>query len=128
MPLEIQILQNIAAPKNAPVNVKLSGSLDTATAPELERKLAPILARPIDEIVFDLAGLKFVSSAGLRIFSMARNQLKAKGGQVIFINMQPQIKEVFEIIKALPGLSIFKDIAEFDKYIAARQRKHEESK
>jgi anti-sigma B factor antagonist len=76
--------------------------------------------------VFDLAVLKFVSSAGLRIFSMARNQLKAKGGQVIFINMQPQIKEVFEIIKALPGLSIFKDIAEFDKYIAARQRRHEE--
>jgi anti-anti-sigma factor len=127
MSLEIQILQNIAAPKNAPVKVTLAGSLDTATAPELERKLAPVLAHPIDEIVFDLADLKFVSSAGLRIFSMARNQLKAKGGQVIFINMQPQIKEVFEIIKALPGLSIFKDIAEFDKYIAARQRRHEES-
>jgi anti-sigma B factor antagonist len=126
MPLEIQILQNIATPKNAPLRVLLDGSLDTATAPELERKLAPILARPIDEIVFDLAKLKFISSAGLRIFSMVRTQLKAKGGQVIFINLQPQIKEVFEIIKALPGMSVFKDVAEFDAYIAARQRKHEE--
>jgi hypothetical protein len=39
--------------------------------------------------------------------------------------MQPQIKEVFEIIKALPGVNIFKDLAEFDAYIAARQRTHE---
>ena len=126
MPLEIQILQNIAAPVKSPTTVKLAGSLDTSTAPELERKLAPVLEQPVKEIVFDLAELKFVSSAGLRIFSMARKQLAERGGQAAFINMQPQIKEVFEIIKALPGVNIFKDLAEFDAYIAARQRKHEE--
>ena len=44
MPLEIQISKGIA-PKNAgAVTVKLAGSLDTATAPELERQLAPVLA------------------------------------------------------------------------------------
>ncbi len=61
-----------------------------------------------------------------RVFSMVRKQLKERGGQAAFINMQPQINEVFEIIKALPGVNIFRDLAEFDAYIAARQRKHEE--
>ena len=128
MPLEIQILQNIATPKNAPLRVLLDGSLDTATAPELERKLAPILARPIDENVFDLAKLKFISSAGLRVFSTVRKQLKERGGQASFVNMQPQIQEVFEIIKALPGVAIFKDMAEMDRYLAARQRSHQQNK
>jgi hypothetical protein len=41
--------------------------------------------------------------------------------------MQPQIQEVFEIIKALPGVAIFKDMAEMDRYLAARQRSHQEN-
>jgi hypothetical protein len=35
--------------------------------------------------------------------------------------MQPQIEEVFEIIKALPGLGVFRNNAELDAYLAARQ-------
>ena len=38
--------------------------------------------------------------------------------------MQPQIQEVFEIMKSLPGVAVFKDIAELDQYLAARQRSH----
>ena len=128
MPLDIQIQQDVTGRKSAPTRVRLAGSLDTATAPELERRLAPILAQAVYEVVFDLAELKFVSSAGLRVFSMTRKQLRERGGQVSFVHMQPQIAEVFEIIKALPGLAVFKDLAEFDRYIAARQRAHDEKK
>ena len=102
--------------------VKLNGSLDTATAPQLEKQLAPVLAGPTKDIVFDLANLKFISSAGLRIFSMARKALKERGGQASFMNMQPQIQEVFAIMKALPGVSIFESVEEMDRYLAARQR------
>ena len=106
------------------VTVKLNGSLDTATAPELERQLAPVLAGPARDIVFDLAQLKFISSAGLRVFSSTRKTLKERGGQASFIHMQPQIQEVFEIMKALPGVAVFSNEAELDSYLAARQRSH----
>ena len=106
--------------------MKLTGSLDTATAPELERQLGPVLGGPVKDMVFDLAQLKFISSAGLRVFSTARKQLKERGGQVSFVHMQPQIQEVFEIMKSLPGVAIFKDVAELDRYLAARQRSHQE--
>jgi hypothetical protein len=36
--------------------------------------------------------------------------------------MQPQIQEVFEIMRSLPGVAVFKDVAELDRYLAARQR------
>jgi anti-sigma B factor antagonist len=127
MPLEIQIQKSIGAQNTGAVTVKLTGSLDTATAPDLERQLAPVLAGEIKHLVFDLADLKFISSAGLRVFSIARKQLKERGGQASFVNLQPQIQEVFEIMKSLPGVAIFKDMAELDHYLAVRQRAHEEN-
>ena len=127
MPLEIQIQRDVGPQNTGAVTVKLTGSLDTATAPELERQLAPVLAGLVKDLVFDLAQLKFISSAGLRLFSTARKQLKERGGQASFVNMQPQIQEVFEIIKALPGVAIFKNMAELDHYLAVRQRAHQEN-
>ena len=108
------------------MTIKLAGSLDTATAPELERQLGPVLAGPVKDVVFDLSDLKFISSAGLRVFSSTRKTLKDRGGQASFVHMQPQIQEVFEIMKSLPGVAVFKDVAELDRYLAARQRTHME--
>jgi anti-anti-sigma factor len=124
MPLEIQIQQSPNPQHAGAVTVKLTGSLDTATAPDLERQLAPILAGSVKELVFDLAQLKFISSAGLRVFSTARKTLKGRGGQASFVNMQPQIQEVFEIMKSLPGVAVFQSVAELDAYLAARQASH----
>jgi anti-sigma B factor antagonist len=124
MPLEIQIQKNVAGQDAGTVTVKLTGSLDTATAPELEKQLTPALAGPVKDVVFDLASLKFISSAGLRVFSATRKTLKERGGQASFVHMQPQIQEVFEIMKSLPGVAVFKDMAELDHYLAVRQRSH----
>jgi anti-sigma B factor antagonist len=122
MPLDIQLQKDAAVHHSGAVIVKLNGSLDTATAPELERQLAPVLKGPVKDIVFDLAQLKFISSAGLRVFSVARKTLKERGGQASFVNMQPQIQEVFAIMKSLPGVAIFASVEEMDSYLAARQR------
>ncbi len=126
MPLEVQILKDVGPRTTGAVTAKLTGSLDTSTAPELERQLAPVLAGGIKDLVFDLADLKFISSAGLRVFSSARKQLKERGGQALFVNMQPQIKEVFEIMKSLPSVAVFANTAEMDRYLAARQRSYEQ--
>jgi len=125
MPLEIQIQQNVAPQNKGAITIKLAGSLDTATAPELEAQLAPFLDQSIKDFVFDLAGLKFVSSAGLRVFANTRKIAKSHGGQASFIHMQPQIQEVFEIMKSLPGVAVFQSVAELDSYLAARQHAHE---
>jgi anti-anti-sigma factor len=124
MPLDIRIQKDVGDQGAGIITVKLKGSLDTATAPELAEQLAPVLAHSMKDIVFDLAELTFISSAGLRIFASTRKMLKERGGQAAFVNMQPQIQEVFEIMKSLPGVAVFKDMAELDRYLAARQRSH----
>lgn len=124
MPLDIKIQRDAGKQAAGVITATLAGSLDTATAPELAEALAPVLAHTTRDVVFDLAGLKFISSAGLRIFASTRKMLKERGGQVSFIHMQPQIQEVFEIMKSLPGVAVFKDLGELDRYLAARQRSH----
>lgn len=127
MALEIQINKSVGSRNPGAVTIKLSGSLDTATAPDLEKQLGPVLASPVKDLIFDLAGLKFISSAGLRVFSAARKQMKARGCQTSFVNMQPQILEVFAIVQSLPGVAVFKDVAELDEYLAARQKSYDKA-
>jgi anti-sigma B factor antagonist len=106
------------------VKVHLGGSLDTATSPELEKVLRPILAEKETRlVVFDLDDLEFLSSAGIRVLLAARKNLKAREGIFAMQNMQPQIAKVFEVIQALPGFKIFKDDREMDAYLADLQRK-----
>ena len=122
MSLSIQIETNSDPRHAGAVTIKLIGSLDTETAPELESQMALCLAGPVNDLVFDLAELKFVSSAGLRLFQVARKQMVARGGRASFINMQPQVEEVFTIIQSLPGIGVFKDLAALDRYLATRPR------
>jgi anti-anti-sigma factor len=119
MPLEI--LKSADPQRPGVVTIKLVGSLDTATAPELDAELVKTLAERVNDLVFDLGQLKFVSSAGLRLFSVARKQLVARGGHASFINMQPQVQEVFAIVESLPGFKLFNDIAALDRYLDSRR-------
>ena len=88
-----------------------------------DRQLTLCLSKLVNDLIFDLAGLKFVSSAGLRLFQVARKQMVARGGgHASFINMQPQVEEVFAIIQSLPGIGVFKDLEALDRYLATRPR------
>lgn len=116
---------NVAEKTNAgrlEVTLALDGNLDNSTVAALEAKLTPALTAKPAQMIFDLARLKFVTSAGIRLFFVAMKQQKQHGGQVSFVHLQPQIKEVFAIMGELPDIRIFKDQAELDAYLLARQR------
>jgi anti-anti-sigma factor len=106
--------------------IDLEGRLDTVTAPQLEKTLEPMLDGRYDNLIFDLARLAFISSAGIRVLVHARRVMKAQQGGFLMVNMQPQIVKVFEIIKALPGFTIFESQEELDRYLAAIQRQTRE--
>ena len=120
---------NVAQKTNAgrvEVTLALDGNLDNSTVATLEAKLTPTLATNPAQVIFDLARLKFVTSAGIRLFFVAVKHQKQNGGQVSFVHLQPQIKEVFAIMGELPDIRIFKDQAELDAYLLARQRTYQQ--
>ena len=103
--------------------IALEGRLDTVSASELERQLELLLDGRYDRLVLDLARLEFISSAGIRVLVQARKCMGAKDGGVLMVNAQPQIVKVFEIIKALPGMKVFRSEAEMDQYLGVIQRR-----
>jgi anti-anti-sigma factor len=106
------------------LRASLQGSLDGATAPGLDADLATrIGGGGISLLVLDMKHLDYISSAGLRVVFKAAKTLRAKGGSVALANRQPQIAKVFEIVKALPDLQLFKNDEEMDDYLRAMQAK-----
>ena len=103
--------------------IALEGRLDTVSASELERQLELLLDGRYDRLVLDLARLEFISSAGIRVLVQARKCMGAQDGGVLMVNAQPQIVKVFEIIKALPGMIVFRSEAEMDQYLGVMQRR-----
>jgi anti-sigma B factor antagonist len=123
MSLSVQVSQRTTAPGPPVTVVRLAGRLDTVTAPQAEKELQPVVTGSPRDVVFDLAELSFISSAGLRVLLGARKTLSARGAQVHLANLQPQIEKVLDIVKALPGINVFKDVRELDQYLAAMQKK-----
>lgn len=68
------------------------GRVDTITSPELE---AAVQLDGVEELVFDLAEVDYISSAGLRV--LLASQKKMAGKSMKIANAKPAVKEVFDI-------------------------------
>ena len=102
--------------------VSPEGSLDTNTYTILEKKVDLLLDTSPRMIIFDLEKLDYISSMGVRVIAKAKKSLKKNEGKVVLLNLQPQIRKVFEIIKALPSEQIFSSIEEMDRYLDSMQK------
>lgn len=120
MSLQIQI----EPPKARQQRIALSGRIDTHTYQDLDHRLAPVLGNVVvDNLVLDLGGVDYISSAGVRSVFRARKALAARGGKVLVVNPQPQVKKVFDIVKAVPITDVFRSTAELDAYLDKMQKK-----
>src|SRR5690348_18322200 len=106
------------------VVVHVGGRLDAMTFGELDEAMLALLPRLDDggTMVVDLAGLEYVSSAGLRSFARIRKSMRARNGHTLLLNPQPQVRKVFDIVKAVPVNEVFTSTQELDAYLDRMQR------
>jgi len=76
------------------LTIRLTGRLDTNTAPELEEELKKDLP-DITDLVLDFDELVYISSAGLRVILSTQKIMKKQGNMVIE-NVNDLIMEIFE--------------------------------
>ncbi|UCB54529.1 MAG: STAS domain-containing protein [Thiotrichales bacterium] len=119
MPLEIEI----HAEPHEGKRISLAGSLDTDTAPQLQDKIDQEIDSTVHMIIMDLHRLQFLSSAGLRVIFKTKKFMDEHHGKFMLLNLQPQVRKVFDIIKALEGMNVFRSQEEMDDYLAAMQNK-----
>ena len=84
--------------------IALEGRLDTNTAPQLEAEIKSSLGG-ITELVFELNGLEYISSAGLRVLLSAQKTMN-KQGKMIIHGTSEEIMEIFDVTGFIDILTI----------------------
>lgn len=74
--------------------LKVEGSLDASTAPDLQAEVEALDG--VKDLIFDFSRLVYISSAGLRVILIARNLL-GPDGSVRIIRVKDTIRKILEI-------------------------------
>lgn len=71
------------------------GRLDTASAPQVQQDVQPLIDNPDHDIILDCSQLDYISSSGLRIFLFILKDAKAKGNHVFIRSLNDSLRQVF---------------------------------
>lgn len=77
--------------------INLKGRMDVVTAPVIEQACDKLIREGEKCLVFDLGGMEYISSAGLRSILGIDKRLKAQGGKLALCSLKGMVKEVFHI-------------------------------
>lgn len=91
------------------VFVSVTGDLDLWHAPALEQRLGACLERGQRGIVVDLSRASFLDSSGLGALTNSMRRIERKGGRLVIINTDPQMRRVFELTGLRRVLSVVPD-------------------
>jgi stage II sporulation protein AA (anti-sigma F factor antagonist) len=82
------------------------GRVDSTTASALEQVLLARVGSGERRVVMDMAGIDYISSAGLRVFLRLAKKLKELGGGLAMGAMGEPVRQVFELAGFLPLFTI----------------------
>ena len=80
---------------NGILTLAIEGRLDTVTAPELEKVVNEETA-DVRELILDMKGLEYISSAGLRVLLAAQKKMN-KQGVMKLTDVCDAVMQVFEM-------------------------------
>ena len=75
---------------------RLSGRLDTVTAPQLYDEIAEV-RDGLKELILDCESLEYISSAGLRVLLSNQKAMTKQEGTMKLIHVNETIMEIFEV-------------------------------
>lgn len=99
----MKIIEKTGVDKNV-LTLKITGSIDTLTAPELE-SVVNSKCSDLAELILDFSEVDYISSAGLRCILLAFRLLEGHG-KLHLVNVGQDVREIFEVT----GFDSFLDI------------------
>jgi anti-sigma B factor antagonist len=85
------------------VTFEITGRLDTTTAPNLEMVVNE-LSEDTKELIFDMSGVEYISSAGIRVLLGAYKKMNLNQGTMRIEKANEMVHEVFEMTGLLDML------------------------
>jgi anti-sigma B factor antagonist len=92
--------------------VTVSGRVDSAAAPDLEKTLQDLLESRRHQLVMELAEVEYMSSAGLRALVSALKAAKKAGGDVVIARPSERVREVIDLAGLTSVFTMYEDTLE----------------
>jgi anti-sigma B factor antagonist len=103
----------------------LTGYIDTYNSNYFQKRVAKAIESGFIKLIFHCSGLNYVSSTGIGSFTAFLKQAKPRGGDLVLLEIQPKVYEVFQLL----GFSQFFNIKEnLDEAVSFFAAKGEEGK
>jgi anti-sigma B factor antagonist len=96
--------------------IDLNGFLDAHTAPQLESAISSVIAGGKNRIVVNFQNLEYISSAGLGVFMVFIEEVRAAEGDIKLAAMPPKVFTVFDLL----GFPMLFDIVDSEEEALAR--------
>ncbi len=98
--------------------VGLRGRLDATACPGVEKRLLELVAQGKVRIAFDLSGLSYISSSGLRVLMVVAKQVQMGGGRLALATLNDNVHDIFRIAGFTQLFSVYQTLDEAAKYCA----------
>jgi anti-sigma B factor antagonist len=93
--------------------VKATGRIDSQTAPQLAEVFDALTEADRFKIVFDMSGVEFLSSAGLRVLINVQKTCKRwNRGELVLANVSQRIQETLDLAGFVPLFRFSDDVLE----------------
>ncbi len=96
---DIKISLDSSGPKGEISIVRVDGVIDTMTATDLEKVMNSLLERRRYNVIIDLGGVDYISSAGWGIFISNIREIRQHSGDIKLARMIPNVYEIFELLE-----------------------------
>jgi len=83
--------------QNGILIIKIDGRLDAATSPSADETIKKTMEQDSNRLLFDLSGLEYLSSGGLRVILSAAKEIKRRNGKVALCCLNQYVDEIFEV-------------------------------
>ena len=94
------------------VVLKLSGSINSQTVPQLDATFSEHTSAGRNTIVLDLSATDFISSSGVGLLIGTASLLRDKNGDLVLMNLPKLVNDIFDVLNIKMHFRIIKDLSE----------------
>jgi anti-anti-sigma factor len=80
------------------ITLVLQGYIDTYNSASFQKRVTRAIEGGYNKLIFDCGGLNYVSSTGIGSFTSFLKTLKSAGGDLVLLDVQPKVYEVFQLL------------------------------
>ena len=87
--------------KEGELFLSLDGSFDETSSPDIEDELEDIMSGEANTINIDLSGVRYISSAGIRVLIIAHKRAVKSGKKIKIVGMSEKVNEILGTVGIL---------------------------